>query len=77
MTTTDITDFLLWCVGINYGFLLFWFGVFAFAHDRMYRLHSRWLRLSVETFDAIHFIKASSVNSREGRQFRAPIEAAT
>ena len=28
---------------------------FAFAHDWMYRLHSRWFRLSVETFDAIHY----------------------
>ncbi|EGV16272.1 DUF6868 family protein [Thiocapsa marina] len=55
MTTTSITDVLLWCVGINYGFLLLWFGVFAFAHDWMYRLHRRWFRLSVDTFDAIHY----------------------
>ncbi len=54
MTTTGITEFLLWCVGINYGLLLLWFGVFAFAHDWMYRLHSGGFRLSVETFDAIH-----------------------
>jgi hypothetical protein len=55
MTTTGITDFLLWCVGINYGFLLLWFGVFALAHDWMYRLHRRWFRLSVENFDTIHY----------------------
>ena len=55
MTTTSITEFLLWCVGINYGFLLLWFVGFAFAHDWMYRLHRRWFRLSVETFDAIHY----------------------
>ncbi|WP_373509401.1 DUF6868 family protein [Thiocapsa sp.] len=55
MTTTAIEDLLLWCLGINYGFLLLWFGVFVFGHDWMYRLHTRWFRLSVETFDAIHY----------------------
>jgi hypothetical protein len=55
MTTTAINDLLLWCVGINYGFLLIWFGAFAFAHDWMYRLHTHWFRLSVETFDAINY----------------------
>jgi hypothetical protein len=29
--------------------------VFVFAHDWMYRLHSRWFKLSVETFDAMHY----------------------
>jgi hypothetical protein len=35
--------------------LLVWFGVFVYAHDWMYRLHTRWFKLSVETFDAIHY----------------------
>jgi hypothetical protein len=55
MTTTAIEALLLWCLGINYGFLLLWFGVFVFGHDWMYRLHTRWFRLSVEAFDAIHY----------------------
>lgn len=55
MTTAEIKDTLLWCVAINYGFLLCWFAVFVWAHDWMYRLHSRWFRLSNETFDAIHY----------------------
>lgn len=55
MTTTAIEDLLLGCLGINYGFLLLWFGAFVFAHDWMYRLHTRWFGLSVETFDAIHY----------------------
>jgi hypothetical protein len=46
---------LLWCVGLNYAFLLIWFGMFVFAHDWMYRLHGRWFKLSVETFDALHY----------------------
>ncbi|MFC5742480.1 DUF6868 family protein [Dyella tabacisoli] len=55
MAVHEIKDILLWCVGINYAVLLIWFGVFVFAHDRMYRTHNRWFKLSLETFDAIHY----------------------
>ena len=55
MTSSEIRDFLLWSVAINYGVLLVWFGVFVFAHDWMYRLHGRWFKLQVETFDALHY----------------------
>jgi len=55
VTTTDIRNILAWCAGINYVILFIWFGVFVFAHDWMYRLHSRWFKLSVETFDAMHY----------------------
>ena len=46
---------LLWCTVINYGILLVWFLFFVLAHDRMYLLHSRWFRLSVEQFDMLHY----------------------
>lgn len=55
MTTSEIKEVLLWCLGINYGALFVWFGVFVSAHDWMYRLHTRWFKLSVETFDTIHY----------------------
>ncbi|MDD4356529.1 MAG: hypothetical protein PHN98_04685 [Smithellaceae bacterium] len=55
MTTNEIKDFLLLCVIINYVFLCIWAGVFMLAHDWMYRLHSHWFKISVETFDAIHY----------------------
>ena len=55
MTTNDIKHVLLWCVGLNYAILLIWSGVFIFAHDWMYRMHTRWFKLSVETFDATHY----------------------
>jgi hypothetical protein len=55
MTTNEIKDFLLLCVIVNYVFLLIWAGAFIFAHDWMYRLHSRWFNIPVETFDAIHY----------------------
>ena len=55
MSTNEIKTALLWCVGINYGVMLVWFGAFVYAHDWMYRLHTRWFKLSVETFDALHY----------------------
>jgi hypothetical protein len=50
-----VKEILLWCVVINYGVLIVWFGAFVFAHDLMYRLHSRWFQVSRETFDALHY----------------------
>ena len=35
--------------------LFIWSGVFVFADDWMYRLHARWFKLSVETFDVMHY----------------------
>jgi hypothetical protein len=29
---------------------------FSAAHEWMYRLHTRWCRLPVERFDAIHYV---------------------
>lgn len=55
MTTNDIKHVLLWCVGLNYAILLIWSGVFIFAHDWMYRVHTRWFKLSLETFDAMNY----------------------
>ena len=55
MTTNEIKHFLLWCLALNYALLLTWSMVFIFAHDWMYRFHSRWFKLSVETFDALHY----------------------
>jgi hypothetical protein len=48
-------DFLLWCTAINYGILLVWFLVFAFARDWMHRIHGRWFRLSGNQFDVLHY----------------------
>jgi hypothetical protein len=55
VTANEIKSVLLWCVGLNYVVLLAWFVVFVFAHDWMYRLHGRWFKLSLESFDAIHY----------------------
>jgi hypothetical protein len=55
MTTNELKTVLLWCTGLNYAVLLVWSGVLIFAHDWMYRLHCRWFKLSLETFDALNY----------------------
>jgi hypothetical protein len=55
VTTIEIKHVLLWCVCLNYAVLFIWFGLFVFAHDWMYRMHGRFFKLSVGTFDAIHY----------------------
>jgi hypothetical protein len=44
-----------WCTVINFGLLLWWALFILLVHDLVYRLHSRWFKLSVEQFDAIHY----------------------
>ena len=55
MTTSETRDVLLWCTGLNYAVLLVWFGAFVFGHEWMYRIHGRWFKFPLETFDAIHY----------------------
>jgi hypothetical protein len=50
----EIKEALLWCVVINYALLLIWAGIFIYAHDWMYRIHTHWFKLSLETFDAMN-----------------------
>lgn len=55
MTVTTLRDVLIWSLVFNYVILLVWFAVLTLAHDRVYRLHTRWFHLSRESFDAIHY----------------------
>jgi hypothetical protein len=55
MTASEFKDFLLWNTAINYGILLVWFGVFVAAHDWLFRMHTRWFKLSAENFDTLHY----------------------
>jgi hypothetical protein len=52
----DLLSFLLRCAAINYAILILWFVVFVFAHDWIYRMHSRWFRLAPDTFDALNYL---------------------
>jgi hypothetical protein len=55
VTINEIKHFLLWCLALNYAILLTWSMVFIFAHDWMYRFHTCWFKLSVETFDSFNY----------------------
>lgn len=55
----DISMFLLWCLALNYLILIIWFIVFVFAHDFIYRLHSRWFSVNVEKYDMVHLVGMS------------------
>lgn len=55
MSVEMVRSALLWCLAINMGLLLWWFVMFALAHDWIYRLHGKWFKLTQEQFDAIHY----------------------
>lgn len=55
MALETVRDMLAWCSVINIGLLLWWWLVISFAHDWVYRLHRKWFRMPVETFDSIHY----------------------
>jgi hypothetical protein len=55
MSVDTLRQVLIFSLAINYGVLLIWFAVFTLAHDRLYRLHSRWFTVSRETFDALNY----------------------
>lgn len=55
MTIEDLKAFLLWSTVINYGVLIVWFCIFVRARDWVYGTHTRWFRLSAESFDALNY----------------------
>ena len=55
MTLANVRDILIWSLVVIYVVLLVWFAAFTLAHDRIYRLHSRWFHVSRPTFDALHY----------------------
>ena len=55
MTTAILADALLHCVLINYAILLIWFVAFIAAHERLFKLHTRWFALAKADFDRLHY----------------------
>ena len=55
MNADTLKEILLYSLAFNYSLLLLWFGMFCFAHDWIYGLHSRWFKLSTQTFDTLHY----------------------
>ena len=55
MTIETIRAALGWCAIINMCLLLWWFFAITVLHDWVYKLHSKWYKLSREKFDEIHY----------------------
>ena len=56
MTVEIVRNVLGWSALINYGVLIVWFLFFILGHDWMYRFQTRFFTLSVEKFDATHYL---------------------
>ncbi|HEV8592018.1 MAG TPA: hypothetical protein VGQ55_07945 [Pyrinomonadaceae bacterium] len=55
MHLESLRTFLLWCTIINYAILVLWFAAFILAHDFLYRIHTKWFKLSPDSFDSMHY----------------------
>ncbi len=55
MTLETIRDILAWCSVMNIMLLLLWFIMFALARNWVYRMHSKWYKLSQDAFNTIHY----------------------
>lgn len=55
MTLEKLRSFLGWCSLINMALLLFWLLWLILAHDVVYHFHGKWLNVTVEQFDTIHY----------------------
>ncbi len=56
MTVETVIAFLGWCTAINFGVLILWFLFVWLAHDFVFRCHRKLFKISVETFDLIHYV---------------------
>lgn len=55
MDIQTLTSFLMWCTIINTGILLFLTLIFMLAPDLAYRLQSRFMPISRETFNLVFY----------------------
>ena len=55
MTIELLRELLFWSAVIHICLLAWWAIIFIFAHDLIYRLHSRWFNIAADRFDAIHY----------------------
>ena len=55
MTLAELQTVLGWSLIIHLAILLWWAGWFLLARDLVFRIHSRWFKLSEQHFDSIHY----------------------
>ena len=55
MTFEIIRNIFAWCLVMNFGLLLLWLVMFLFAHDWIYKMHSKWYKITPDSFNAINY----------------------
>ena len=55
ITIENLRILLGWCTLINVGMFAVWSLAFVFAHDLVFKVHTRWFKISEERFDGIHY----------------------
>jgi hypothetical protein len=55
ITIDNLRVFLGWCTLINAAMFAAWSLAFIFAHDLVFKVHTRWFKISEERFDEIHY----------------------
>ena len=55
MSFEMIRNIFAWCLVMNYGLMLLWLVIFTFAHDWIYKMHSKWWKITPESFNAINY----------------------
>ena len=55
ITIENLRILLGWCALINMVIMLVWFLAFIFARDFVFKMHTRWFKISEERFDEIHY----------------------
>jgi len=55
MDSAELSSFLLYCTIVNYAILIVWFVALIVARNPLYRLHTKWFKLSPNAFDAVHY----------------------
>ena len=55
MDIQTLTTFFMWCTIINTGFLLFLTLIFMLAPNLVYRLQSRFIPITRETFNIVFY----------------------
>ncbi len=55
MTIELLKGTLAWSAVLNMGILLWWFLFLTLANDWVFRMHSKFYKISREHFDTIHY----------------------
>jgi len=55
MDSAELRTVLLYSTIINYAILIVWFLALIVARAPLYRLHTKWFKLSPNAFDAVHY----------------------